>query len=135
MLNQKKSSDVDVVCKIYGLVSLPFAVLVTFGSAWILKEFLTGSPDPEHTYAFVVWVWILTGAVLNMLSGFTSAFGHRSYIARELILMLELACLVLSGLMIGDPDSLTFLGGSSCGLGLGMILLVNALGCRYGTQR
>ena len=134
MLNQRRSSDIDVLSKIYGLVSIPFAVLITFGSPWILKEFLTGSPHPEHTYAFVVGVWILVGAVLNMLSGFTSAVSV-FYLARELILMFELVFLVLAGLMIGDPDSLTFLGGSSCGLGLGAILLVNALGCRYGNRR
>lgn len=134
MLNQRKTTDIDVVCGIYGLVTIPFAVLVSTGSPWILKEFLTSSPNPEHTYAFVVGVWILAGAALNMLSGFMSAAEH-SFIVRELILMCELACLVLAGLMVGSPDSLTFLKGSSCGLGLGLILFVNALGCRYGSRR
>lgn len=133
MLNHRKTSGIDEVGEIYGLVTIPFSVLVAFGSAWILKEFLSGSPHPEHTYAFVVGVWILAGAVLNMFSGFTSTAEH-SFLARELILMCELVCLVLAGLMIGNPDSLTFLGGSSCGFGLGAILLVNALGCRYGSR-
>ncbi len=135
MFNHKKTSGIDEVSEIYGLLTIPFAVLITFWSGWILKAFLTDSPNPEHTYAFVVGSWIMVGAVLNMFSGFTSAAERLTFFFRELILMGEISCVVLAGLMIGDPDSLTFLGGSSCGLGLGLILFVNALGCRYGSRR
>ncbi len=134
MLNQKKVSDTDVLSRIYGLVTIPFALLILLGSPWILREFLTGSHNPEHTYAFVVGAWVLTGAVFNMLSGFKTAVGYSS-LGRDLVLICELACFVLGILMIGDPDSLPFLGESSCGLGLGTILLVNAFGCRYGARR
>jgi hypothetical protein len=135
MLNHRTTTDVDDVSRHFGLATLLFAAAVSFRSDWMLKQFLSSSPNPEHAYALVVGLWILVSALLNIFSGFTAAAKRQPLVFRELVLLFELACLVLAVLMISEPDSLTFLGESSCGLGLGTILLVNALGCRYGSRR